>query len=162
MPIRTTPGSRWLRPTSWPSFAGWLATQAHQRALSVGLKNDLDKVAELTGTFDWALDEQCYEYNECHLLQPFIDAGKAVFGVEYDGDESVFCPTFNALTYSWLKKELDLGAWRIDCRDIPRGRPRGSPRPLDWCRGDLGGCPPKSARHVGLARKFLQAQFWPG
>jgi hypothetical protein len=26
---------------------------------------------------------------------------------------------FSALAYSWLKKELDLGAWQIDCHDIP-------------------------------------------
>lgn len=100
-------------------FNRWLATQAHRRRLSVGLKNDLEQVPDLVNAFDWALDEQCYEYTECHLLQPFIDAGKAVFGVEYEGDENVFCPYFNALDYSWMKKELDLGPWRIDCRDIP-------------------------------------------
>ncbi len=100
-------------------FNRWLASEAHQRGLSVGLKNDLDQVPDLVGGFDWALNEQCYEYSECDLLQPFIDAGKAVFGVEYNGDELVFCPYFNALGYSWLKKDLDLGAWRIDCHDIP-------------------------------------------
>jgi hypothetical protein len=100
-------------------FNRWLADQARLRGLSVGLKNDLDQVVDLVADFDWALDEQCYEYAECHLLQPFVDAGKAVFGVEYTGDHLVFCPYFNALEYSWLKKELGLGAWRIDCRDVP-------------------------------------------
>jgi hypothetical protein len=52
------------------------------------------------------------------FLQPFIDAGKAVFGVEYSGNELVPCPYFNALDYSWLKKNLNLNAWRIDCHDI--------------------------------------------
>ncbi len=99
-------------------FNRWLAAEAHQRGLSIGLKNDLDQVADLVAEFDWALNEQCFEYAECALLQPFIDAGKAVFGVEYSGDETVFCPTFNALGYSWLKKEEDLGVWRIDCHDI--------------------------------------------
>jgi hypothetical protein len=41
-----------------------------------------------------------------------------VFGVEYSGNELVFCPYFNALDYSWLKKNLNLNAWRIDCHDI--------------------------------------------
>ena len=99
-------------------FNTWLAAQAHQRGLSVGLKNDLDQIQELEPLFDWALDEQCYQYSECDLLQPFIDAGKAVFGVEYSGNELVFCPYFNALDYSWLKKNTDLNAWRIDCHDI--------------------------------------------
>ena len=101
------------------AFNQWLATQAHERGLSVGLKNDLDQVVDLVADFDWALNEQCYQYAECDLLQPFIDAGKAVFGVEYSGDESVFCPYFNVIDYSWLKKNFDLGAWRIDCHDIP-------------------------------------------
>ena len=100
------------------AFNTWLAAQAHQRGLSVGLKNDLDQIQELEPLFDWALDEQCYQYSECDLLQPFIDAGKAVFGVEYSGNELVFCPYFNALDYSWLKKDLNLNAWRIDCHDI--------------------------------------------
>jgi len=101
------------------AFNRWLATEAHERGLSIGLKNDLDQVPDLVADFDWAINEQCYQYAECDLLQPFIDAGKAVFGVEYSGDEAVFCPYFNALGYSWLKKDLDLGAWRIDCHDFP-------------------------------------------
>jgi len=100
-------------------FNRWLASEAHLRGLSVGLKNDLGQVADLEADFDWAINEQCYQYAECDLLQPFINAGKAVFGVEYSGNENVFCPYFNALGYSWMKKNLDLDTWRIDCNDIP-------------------------------------------
>jgi len=97
-------------------FNGWLATAAHARGLSVGLKNDLDQIPDLVERFDWALDEQCWEYSECALLAPFVASGRAVFGVEYVGDPAVFCPPLNALGYSWLKKNLALDAWRIDCR----------------------------------------------
>ena len=38
--------------------------------------------------FDWALNEECVQYQECDQLTPFIEAGKAVFGVEYQGDPS--------------------------------------------------------------------------
>jgi len=100
-------------------FNRWLATQAHLRGLSIGLKNDLEQIGDLQTDFDWAINEQCYEYVECDLLQPFIDAGKAVFGVEYTGNASMFCPYFNALDFSWLKKDFALDAWRIDCHDIP-------------------------------------------
>jgi hypothetical protein len=93
-----------------------LATAAHQRGLSIGLKNDLDQVTQLLPYFDWALNEQCFEYDECDMLAPFITAGKAVFGVEYDGDPAVFCPQANLSQLSWLKKNLDLDAWRIDCK----------------------------------------------
>lgn len=61
----------------------WLAAEAHSRSLSVGLKNDLDQIPDLVGDFDFSVNEQCHEYDECDLLQPFTDAGKAVFVAEY-------------------------------------------------------------------------------
>ena len=33
--------------------------------------------------FDWALNEQCFQYQECGLLTPFRNAGKAVMNIEY-------------------------------------------------------------------------------
>jgi len=93
----------------------WLASEAHKFNLSIGLKNDLDQVPQLVSYFDWALDEQCYEYDECDCLKPFITAGKAVFGTEYTGRTSAFCPYFNDLKYSWLKKKLSLNSWVNYC-----------------------------------------------
>ena len=97
-------------------FNIWLAQEAHDRGLSIGLKNDLDQVRELEPHFDWALNEQCYYYRECDRLSPFVAAGKAVFGVEYEGNPSDFCPRLNALNFDWLKKRLDLSSWRESCR----------------------------------------------
>lgn len=94
----------------------WLANAAHKRNLSIGLKNDLGQVADLIHYFDWALNEQCFQYNECELLFPFIQAGKAVFGVEYNGNTNNFCPEANVMEFDWLKKNLDLDAWRVSCR----------------------------------------------
>jgi len=99
-------------------FNRFLATEAHARGLSVGLKNDLGQVTALVADFDWALDEECFRYSECGTLQPFIDAGKAVFQVEY-GDMALattVCPQANALDFDTLIKNLDLDAWRIACR----------------------------------------------
>jgi endo-alpha-1,4-polygalactosaminidase (GH114 family) len=97
----------------------WLASQAHERDLSVGLKNDLAQIDSLLPHFDWALNEECFFYDECSLLDPFVAAGKAVFGVEYVGDPSHFCPAVNARGFSWMMKNWDLDAWRIDCQDLP-------------------------------------------
>ena len=100
------------------AFNRWLAGEAHARGLSVGLKNDIGQIPDLVDYFDWALNEQCYQYSECSLLTPFIAAGKAVFGVEYAGNPAVFCPQLNAMQFSWLKKDLSLGALpRTDCRN---------------------------------------------
>jgi hypothetical protein len=98
------------------SYNTWLANQAHQRGLSIGLKNDLEQVGDLLPLFDWALNEECNIYHECDLLLPFVQAGKAVFGVEYELDTADFCPQMNALNFDFLKKNWDLDAWREACR----------------------------------------------
>ncbi len=65
------------------AFNRFVANEAHERNLSVGLKNDLDQIGELVAYFDFAVNEQCREFDECDLLQPFIAAGKPVFNAEY-------------------------------------------------------------------------------
>lgn len=65
------------------AFNRFLANAAHERGLSIGLKNDLDQIPELVEYFDFAVNEQCFEYNECDTLKPFIDANKAVLTAEY-------------------------------------------------------------------------------
>lgn len=100
-------------------FNRFIAGIAHERGLSVGLKNDLDQVLELVGDFDWALNEQCFQYNECNSLRPFIQAGKAVFHVEYERTTAQFCTQTNALNFNSLRKNYDLDAFRQTCRDVP-------------------------------------------
>jgi len=110
-------------PTGFPltsqdqiSYNTFLSTQAHARGLSIGLKNDVDQVNDLLPYFDWALDEQCFQYKECSKLVPFINGGKAVFEVEYRLSTSKFCPQANAMNFNSMKKHLNLNAWRIPCR----------------------------------------------
>lgn len=115
------------------AYNRWLAQQAHSRGLSIGLKNDLDQIPQLVSDFDWALNEQCFQYNECDTLLPFVQAGKAVFGVEYSGSAADFCPQANGMGFSWLQKNLELDAPRLDCLEsypqntaTPTGTPTGT------------------------------------
>ena len=94
----------------------FLAEEAHKRGLSVGLKNDLDQVTDLLPYFDWALNEECFKYEECGKLIPFIRAGKAVFQVEYNLRLWQFCPRANRIGFNSMKKHLELDAWRRPCR----------------------------------------------
>jgi hypothetical protein len=87
----------------------WLAEQAHARGLSVGLKNDLEQIDDLVAYFDWVLNEACFQFDECEDLLPFVEAGKAVFGVEYVGDPEEYCPQAIEMGFSWLTKTPDLG-----------------------------------------------------
>lgn len=66
-----------------------LAKQAQQRGLLVGLKNTLGLIPELYEEFDFAVNEQCIEFQECSLLQPFVDSSKPVFSIEYARDKAV-------------------------------------------------------------------------
>ncbi|MGI5354823.1 endo alpha-1,4 polygalactosaminidase [Streptomyces sp. CA-252508] len=92
-----------------------IARLAHDRGLAVGLKNDLDQIPQLLGDFDFAVNEQCAEYDECPSLSPFVDAGKAVFHVEYELGTREFCPLAKRLRLSSMLKRYELDAWRKPC-----------------------------------------------
>lgn len=100
-----------------------IANAAHVRGLSVGLKNDLDQVADLIDYYDFAVNEQCFEYEECEVLTPFIKAGKAVFNAEYKEeyiqDESArnaVCQQATALKFSTLLLPVELDdSFRLSC-----------------------------------------------
>jgi hypothetical protein len=91
------------------TYNRWLARTAHSFGLSIALKNDLDQVRALEPYFNFALDEQCFEYSECDKLRPFVDAHKAVFEVEYNLSPGAFCARANALGFMSMRKTLGLG-----------------------------------------------------
>jgi hypothetical protein len=93
----------------------YLARAAHARGLAIGLKNDLDQVGALAPAFDFAVNEQCFQYRECGRLRPFVQAGKPVFNVEYDLATSAFCAQAEGLGFMSMRKRLSLGAWREPC-----------------------------------------------
>jgi hypothetical protein len=94
----------------------FIANMAHDMGMSIGLKGDIDQVKDLVGYFDWTLNEECFQYQECDLLKPFSDAGKAVFQVEYAGSTASFCPTANANNWNSLLMPLALDGGRTPCR----------------------------------------------
>jgi len=73
-------------------------------------------IKDLVGYFDWTLNEECFQYHECDLLQPFSAAGKAVFQVEYKGSTTSFCPTANANNWNSMLMPLKLDGGRTPCR----------------------------------------------
>ncbi len=97
------------------AYDSMLADLAHARGMSIALKNSPELAGDLVDTFDFAIVEQCYEYDECDAYTPFIDRGKAVLHVEYNLPTDEFCPVTSALGFSSMRKEIDLGAWRQVC-----------------------------------------------
>jgi hypothetical protein len=82
---------------------------------AIGLKNTLDLVGTLVPFYDFAVNEQCHEYNECAALDPFIAAGKQVFQIEYTGTLSAICNAAAAAGRSAQKKSLALNASGTQC-----------------------------------------------
>ncbi|MEU3352990.1 endo alpha-1,4 polygalactosaminidase [Streptomyces sp. NPDC037389] len=97
------------------AFNRMLADLAHERGLAIGLKNDLDQIPQLVNVFDFAVNEQCAQYDECEKLTPFVKHNKAVFHVEYELSTGEFCATARRLGLSSMQKKLELDAWRRPC-----------------------------------------------
>lgn len=99
----------------------YLATQAHLRGMAIGLKNDLDQIEALVEVFDFAVNEQCHEFEECDLLLPFVSAGKAVLIAEYDSfyrnaGFSALCESSDEAGFSTLVMPLELDdSFRQSC-----------------------------------------------
>ena len=96
-------------------FNTYLAQAAHDRGLKIGLKNDLNQIQELVDDFDWILNEECFTYQECDQLLPFLDANKPVFVIEYEINPEKFCPQANQQGFSALHKNWNLDAYFTDC-----------------------------------------------
>lgn len=98
-------------------FNKTMAEEAHKRGLSIALKNDLDQVEELEPYFDFSVNEQCQEFDECEMLLPFIKAGKPVFNAEYQKAKSTaLCKKGKELGLMTLVLPLELDdSYRIPC-----------------------------------------------
>ena len=104
-------------------FNRTIANEAHERGLSVGLKNDLGQIAGLIEFYDFQVNEQCHEYDECAVLDLFITAGKPVFNAEYEqgyvsnaGTRAQLCDAALARNFRTLVLPLDLDdSFRFSC-----------------------------------------------
>jgi hypothetical protein len=111
-----------LTATDQLRYDTFLANLAHQYGLAAALKNDEQQIPVLLRYFDFAVDEQCFQYAECttaqnggYGLDEFTRAGKAVFDIEYTLKLSQFCPAARRDHFNALRKHLSLDAWRQAC-----------------------------------------------
>jgi hypothetical protein len=90
-----------------------LANLAHAHGLSVAIKNDVGQVNDLEPYFDYAVNEQCFQYSECNFPAPglkgFPPLGKAVFNVEYKSRVwNANCGKADLWNFSSISKTVDL------------------------------------------------------
>jgi hypothetical protein len=121
----------WENKTGFPitaadqlRFNRWIAARVHADGMAVALKNDGRQVKQLLGNFDFAIVEQCFQYEECGLYRPFVESGKAVFEAEYELDPARFCAAAGAIGFSAIRKSYDLFArpWEPCVPPAPSGK----------------------------------------
>jgi hypothetical protein len=105
------------------NYLTFLAIGAHGLNMSIGLKNAASIVNQTIDMMQWEVNEQCVAKNECQLFQPFIQAGKPVFHIEYpDSAPSIsstvkkeFCGGDGTAGFSTLLKDMGLDNWVETC-----------------------------------------------
>eukprot|EP00122_Pirum_gemmata_P002409 Pgem_evm1s2167 len=65
-------------------YGKWQSKTAHNMGMAIGLKNSMALLNDLVDYYEFAVNEECAEYNECNkYADNFNKQGKAIFGVEY-------------------------------------------------------------------------------
>ncbi len=88
----------------------WIARQVHKAGMAVALKNDPKQAGQLVGLYDFAIVEECFQYEECGYYETFVEHGKAVYEAEYELEPSEFCAEAEKLDFSAIRKGLELFA----------------------------------------------------
>lgn len=109
-------------------YVNWLASQAHRRGLSIGLKNGGGIINSVIDNMQWCVNEQCAQYTECEIYAAFIAASKPVFHIEYpkggntNNDDAVTaqqksaaCNAAGTGKFSTVIKNMDLDNWAEYC-----------------------------------------------
>lgn len=112
----------WTNDTGFPltrrdarRYVRWLSDRSHEHGMAVGLKNALGLIRPLADHVDWALNEQCVQYDECRRYEPLVRRGKPVFVLEYSGRLSRICSIAARTDVIAQKKRLDLSSWSRPC-----------------------------------------------
>lgn len=109
-----------LSATEQLDYNRFLADEAHVRGLGIALKNDVEQVQALVDWFDYAVNEECYAFDECQRNRPFVEADKAVLNAEYvdrwnDADALAAEVCGGEPGLSTIVKTWDLGSELLAC-----------------------------------------------
>lgn len=109
-------------------FVTFLANAARSRNLAVGLKNAASLIPSVIDVVQFSVNEECHEFDECSLFQPFIEQQKPVFHVEYPkgaevnnnnnldtSDLDKICDDSTSSRFSTIAKNMHLDGWIQEC-----------------------------------------------
>lgn len=87
-----------------------VAKWAHEAGLSIGLKGDLEQAHDLVNDFDWTLNEECFQYDECTTI---TNEGPGADGKDYPGLQ-LFAQKNKAVWVAEYQK-FDAAKWNSIC-----------------------------------------------
>lgn len=89
------------------NFMRFLAQEAGSRGLMTGLKNAAAIIDDVIDYVQFAVNEQCVQYDECDTFSAFPNASKPIFHIEYPaGTDNTNTKQFDTNTVS---KYCDIG-----------------------------------------------------
>eukprot|EP00904_Undaria_pinnatifida_P012330 jgi/Undpi1/8227/HiC_scaffold_25.g10697.m1 len=102
------------------AYNTWIAETIQATGMKVALKNAVEIAADLVDYFDFAVNEECNQWNECDVYTDnFLKHGKPVFNVEYQNNMDM-CDYTNALGMDTIIKNYNLKSFLCSCVDPSR------------------------------------------
>jgi hypothetical protein len=108
-------------------FLDFLAEKAATLNMAIGLKNAPDIIADALPLVQFAVNEQCAQYDNCGPFRPFIKAGKPVFHIEYPAGAPSnvpsaasldACTSIGSTSFSTIMKTITLDGWAQYCDGV--------------------------------------------
>lgn len=100
------------------AFNARVAELAHSLGLLIALKNgdEPEFAVAMEPLVDFAIVEQCFEFDSCESFEPFLRAGKRVLVAEYALDPAEFCAAADRQGLVAARMTEDLTGQTTPCR----------------------------------------------
>jgi hypothetical protein len=99
-------------------FNVWLAREAHRRGLTIGMWNSRSQIVPLASTYDFVVLSGCFTDGYCNEVQPFVEAKKGAFLIEYAEEQRTdieFCAAAQGFGVMGIIKRRVMDGWLRLC-----------------------------------------------
>ena len=106
-----------------------LAQGAHNIGMSIGQKGDLIQAHDLVTSFDWTLNEECYQYKECtSVYDPVTDSNVAGLQVYTAANKMVLVVEYKLTSTQWTAACADSRTRHFNMSLLKLGLPNNGGR----------------------------------
>ncbi|RDL40299.1 uncharacterized protein BP5553_00278 [Venustampulla echinocandica] len=108
-----------LKEADTIDYMKFLSSFAASLGLQTGLKNSLAILPNISNIVQFAVNEQCAQFQECEQYDDFIKSGKPVFHIEYpakapqvtDAEKKTDCQSTGMVGFSTVLKTMSVDGW---------------------------------------------------